>query len=1035
MQKFIKILSFCFCIIFYNITQAQCTVTVDVANLSHIDCPNGGAVGGANILTPHYYQNYSWQNITNGQYYPPTAGYGGTTRNDLDAGFYEITASSPYNSSCPAVIYSALFEVLEAKPDFQFNPTQACPSLCNVSVTASMQIAIPGVSYTYQFDANPIVPLPNSLTNQCGGIHTYEIFADGIGCGIENIGISQFAQMNLATSVTNATCTQPGSATVNITGVGASALNTYCLSGPYSPYNFHQYSTITNVNLIGDISAISNNTSCPNTEYSDFTSMSADVTAGNTYNLILDLGTCNLSGIPLTDIANVYVDWNIDGDFLDVNELVGQVSPTQSPSTHTIPITVPVGAIPGQSRMRIVAQNYQSQNSNQAEPCDYQSAWWGETEDYTIQVNGSVATPVTYLWSDGQTTQTATNLSSGTHTVTITDANGCSANASATISGSNNISVTASSDQTICNGYAPSSLNASSSGGAGTYTWADASNPSVILGTTSNFSPPPLTTTTAYIVTFTDASSGCTGVDVVVITVNSFSSFITSVSPTCFGDIDGSITIFTTGGNNAFQYTLWWMNPISGFWVQLAQTSSYISTSQLFPNLLAGDYWIQVDNQICPVNDEYFTLTEPPEVIITAAANQTICNGDTPAPLTSSASSSGSNYSWSPTNNFVNANVQNPSFSNGISNNTTYTVTFIDVDGCIANDDVIITVNPIPTVTLNASPNPVCVGNNITLTAIPSAGSTYRFQYNDGGGWTNLTSPAWSSVNPQTFLNIASTTDFRVKVRESNSCTASSWSPTIAVTANWLPSQTSATSQTACIGGVVPDLFAVGSLPTWYSDQVLTTQVYQGNYYATGQTVVGLYTYYVTETWNGCEGLAVPVTLEIYAIPSAPTATNDVACEGGVIPDLTATGTSLLWYDDAALTSQVGTGASFATTQTAAGVYTYFVTQDDGNCESNAQMVTLTIYALPPPPSSGNETACEGGIIPDLTATGTSLLWYDDAALTSQVGIGASFATMQTVAGVYTYYVTQNSANCESNAQMVTLEIYAIPVTPPIWHN
>ena len=171
MQRVIKILSFCFCIIFHNITQAQCTVTVDVANLDHIDCPNGGAVGGASILSPHYYQNYSWQNITNGQTYNGGGGYGGISRNDLDAGFYEITASSPYSSSCPAVAYSALFEILEAEPDFQFNPTQACPSLCNVSVTASMQIAIPGVSYTYQFDANPIVSLPNSLTNQCGGIH------------------------------------------------------------------------------------------------------------------------------------------------------------------------------------------------------------------------------------------------------------------------------------------------------------------------------------------------------------------------------------------------------------------------------------------------------------------------------------------------------------------------------------------------------------------------------------------------------------------------------------------------------------------------------------------------------------------------------------------------------------------------------------------------------------------------------------------------------------------------------------------------
>lgn len=40
--------------------------------------------------------------------------------------------------------------------------------------------------------------------------------------------------------------------------------------------------------------------------------------------------------------------------------------------------------------------------------------------------NGGVA-PYTYLWSNGQTTQTATGLTSGTYTVTITDANGCTA--------------------------------------------------------------------------------------------------------------------------------------------------------------------------------------------------------------------------------------------------------------------------------------------------------------------------------------------------------------------------------------------------------------------------------------------------------------------------------------------------------------------------------------------------------------------------------------------------------------------------------
>ena len=36
-------------------------------------------------------------------------------------------------------------------------------------------------------------------------------------------------------------------------------------------------------------------------------------------------------------------------------------------------------------------------------------------------------TPYTYLWSDGQTTQTAVDLAAGAYTVTVTDANGCTA--------------------------------------------------------------------------------------------------------------------------------------------------------------------------------------------------------------------------------------------------------------------------------------------------------------------------------------------------------------------------------------------------------------------------------------------------------------------------------------------------------------------------------------------------------------------------------------------------------------------------------
>ncbi|WP_074780397.1 HYR domain-containing protein [Draconibacterium orientale] len=45
----------------------------------------------------------------------------------------------------------------------------------------------------------------------------------------------------------------------------------------------------------------------------------------------------------------------------------------------------------------------------------------------TATVSVTTVEPYTYLWSDGQTTPIANNLSAGTYTVTVTDANGCTA--------------------------------------------------------------------------------------------------------------------------------------------------------------------------------------------------------------------------------------------------------------------------------------------------------------------------------------------------------------------------------------------------------------------------------------------------------------------------------------------------------------------------------------------------------------------------------------------------------------------------------
>ena len=389
-MQIIRNILFFICILFNVSLKGQCDVIINNSSIQHVVCPDGGAVGGASILQSNF-TNYWWTNTTTGQQ-NSNFGPGVTSINNLDAGFYVITATDPFNNSCPSLVYCDTFEIIEASPFFQFSPDQACPDICNVSVNADMDIAIPGVNYSMYFDSFFFSMLPVSIQNQCGGIHTYSINADGISCGTEVIGVSQFAPMNLQTSVVDQNCNQTGSADVVITGVGASGLSTYCASSP----QYNDYTIIENVVLNGDNTSINHTSDSCNT-YIYYTNLSADVSPGNSYPISIDLGTCSGQGTAWIDLANIFVDWNIDGDFDDTNELVGQISPTQSPSSHVITLNVPSSAIPGQSRMRIVSQSTVGQSSNSALACDNLVAYFGETEDYGLVINGSVATPVSYL--------------------------------------------------------------------------------------------------------------------------------------------------------------------------------------------------------------------------------------------------------------------------------------------------------------------------------------------------------------------------------------------------------------------------------------------------------------------------------------------------------------------------------------------------------------------------------------------------------------------------------------------------------------
>jgi len=158
----------------------------------------------------------------------------------------------------------------------------------------------------------------------------------------------------------------------------------YCSAGP----TISQDSEIENVTLTGENNSIANNTTniCTGSaggEISDFTNQSADLFNGSSYTLSVEFGDCD--GAPQFDGAGgVWIDWNNDGDFSDLNEEIGKVDVGVSSGnvTQDFTINLPSNQSPGNYRMRIVQQ--QGVTASAVNPCtvfDY-----GAVEDYTIEV-------------------------------------------------------------------------------------------------------------------------------------------------------------------------------------------------------------------------------------------------------------------------------------------------------------------------------------------------------------------------------------------------------------------------------------------------------------------------------------------------------------------------------------------------------------------------------------------------------------------------------------------------------------------------
>jgi hypothetical protein len=677
--------------------------------------------------------------------------------------------------------------------------------LCDGEPASTITVTTSNVDYVFAWSpaagldvtTGPVVnALPSATT-------TYTVTATDTVTGCVNaanvtIGVGLTPIISGATASPSVIC-QGSSSQLQVSALASGSV-------PPEPSGYCAYVIPTSPGITGDfinnvtfntLSNISGEEADDYEQYPAAGTTTTSVSAGSTYTLTVSTDPAFGQG------KGVYIDWNRDAIF-DASEAVMLSASGTTPVT--VNVTVPLTAIQGQTKMRVIC--WFGNTATLANACTQGSIGFGETEDYTITVLSGGA--LSYAWSPAGSLNNANILNpiatpstSVNYTVTVTDAGGCTATTTVPVTVVAPPAAPVVTDDAVC-GQGVANLLAAGSGG--TLIWLDTIG-GPIINTGGTYSPFVSTTQTYYVIedqggtntnvglsataagttafasatanyqTFNVLNPGGIIIRTVDIVPNAATPLGTAVAiqlEDAAGNALGApvSTVTTTQGTvqtitlNMFvpQGTAYRLRPVSNPNLQYHQTgftNPYTLPGQVSitgwgpPN--ATTLYVFFYNWSVTVFDGVgsgcysapsivtATVTPAPALSITPGSTPSYCNSGSVV-LNATGDPSWVNFNWSPATGL--SGTTGNTVTASPSSTTTYILTADDgvSGGCVDTASITVTVNSGPTVSIDPAPfDSLCNGSSFAINA--TAGSSSVKTIGTGSNSANNTIAVYDGVN------------------------------------------------------------------------------------------------------------------------------------------------------------------------------------------------------------------------------------------------------------------------------------------------